>query len=260
MNTHPIYFVPCAGLCNRIRALVSAILYAKDTNVKLKVLWKTDYAICTGPFYKLFDSDSLPSFTTVEEETVNTHRMWYKAEDINTKEEFSRYLDAMKGHHPYIIKSHKAFYKADTPEWLEILRSLRPHPTISKKGDAILSATLNPIVGVHIRRTDNRQSIQMSPSALFWQKMASYPLDTRFYVSSDSQVERDAAERQFPGRIITGPVEILGRATTEGIEAAMLDLYCLSRCYQIVGSHYSSFSDIAAAWTNKGLTILRLPS
>jgi hypothetical protein len=258
MNTHPIYFVPCAGLCNRIRSLVSAILYAKDTNVKLKVLWKTDYAICTGPFYKLFDTDSLPSFITVEEETANTHRMWYTGKDINTKEEFKNYLDTMKGH-PYIIKSHKAFYKDGTPEWLEILRSLRPHPTIIKKSHSIFMFS-DKIVGIHIRRTDNKQSIQMSPSALFWQKMASYSPDTLFYVSSDSQVERDAAERQFPGRIITGPVEILGRASSEGIEAAMLDLYSLSRCSEIVGSHYSSFSDIAAAWTNRHLTILRLPS
>jgi len=259
MNAYPIHFVPCAGLCNRIRALVSAILFAKDTSAKLKVLWKTDYAICTGPFYKLFDTDSLPSFMTVEEETPSTHTMWYKGTDINTREAFDNYLNSMKERHPYNIKSHKAFYKDGTPEWLEILRSLRPHPTILKKGDAILNVTPHPIIGIHIRRTDNKQSIQMSPSALFWQKMASYPPDTLFYVSSDSQVERDSAERQFPGRIITGPVEILGRSSSEGIEAAMLDLYCLSRCSEIVGSHYSSFSDIAAAWTNRDLTILRLP-
>lgn len=185
--------------------------------------------------------------------------MWYTGEDINTEEAFKNYLDAMKGRHPYIIKSHKAFYKNGTPEWLEILTSLRPHPIIIKKSHSIFTFS-DKIVGVHIRRTDNKQSIKQSPSALFWQKMASYPPDILFYVSSDSQVERDAAERQFPGRIITGPSQILGRGSSEGIEAAMLDLYCLSRCSEIVGSHYSSFSDIAAAWSNRPLTVLRLPS
>jgi len=115
-----------------------------------------------------------------------------------------------------------------------------------------------PIVGVHIRRGDNNASIKESPSELFWEAMTAYPEATMFYVATDSMEEREEAVRRFPGRILTGSATILSRNDPFGCREAMLDFYCLSRCSEILGSYYSSFSEMAAAYGGVPLRVMKI--
>ncbi len=71
-------------------------------------------------------------------------------------------------------------------------------------------------IGVHIRRTDNTESIQNSPLELYIHQM-------NVDLSLDKEVDLKA-----------------------GMIGAMIDLYCLAKCSKIYGSYWSSFSEVAA--------------
>ena len=50
----------------------------------------------------------------------------------------------------------------------------------------------------------------------------------------------------FPGKILSNQKRCLQRDSVEGMHDALLDLYCLANTRKIIGSYFSSFTDIAA--------------
>ena len=255
MSVPPLYLIPCAGLGNRICATVSAMCAAADAGTPLHVLWKIDYNIFNAPFQECFDVAALPQWMKVEEGFVEADSTWLQARDVSSESAWESYCAQMNGR-PLRIKSHHIFYRGATwSHWLAMLQSLKPHPRIAAQAEALL-AWPKVLVGVHIRRTDNAKAIRESPSAAFWAAMEAEPPDTIFYLASDSQEERQAAAGRYPGRVITG-AKLLGRAEPQECIDAMLDLYCLSRCSKIIGSYWSSFSEVAAWWGGISLEIVK---
>lgn len=66
---------------------------------------------------------------------------------------------------------------------------------------------------------------------------------------------RDRLKDEFPGRI-DSLEESPQRDSVRGIQVAMAEIILLSRCSEILGSTYSSFSQIAADW--KGAKIVSI--
>jgi hypothetical protein len=103
-------------------------------------------------------------------------------------------------------------------------------------------------VGVHIRGTDNAESSEYSPVCLFLERMQreveEHP-DARFFLATDDpSTERRVGDR-FPGRVVTKP-KVFARDKAEGVRDALVDLLILSQCRLILGSYWSSFTDMAA--------------
>lgn len=104
-------------------------------------------------------------------------------------------------------------------------------------------------VGIHIRRTDNRPAIGKSSTECFiecMKKELDSDPDTRFYLATDDLEEERIIRAAFPGRILSNEKRCLRRDSAEGIQDALLDLYCLANTRKIIGSYFSSFTDIAA--------------
>lgn len=103
-------------------------------------------------------------------------------------------------------------------------------------------------VGLHIRRRDNRKSIRHSPTDAFIAAMedavANNP-ETRFFLATDSPAEEARLRRHFGDRILTRRRK-LSRLHTSGLQDALVDLILLSRTSRVIGSHWSSFSEVAA--------------
>ena len=106
-------------------------------------------------------------------------------------------------------------------------------------------------IGVHIRRTDNKNSCEFSPTELFIEQMrkevSSNPAGC-FYLSTDDADEERKLKEIFGERIIVYPKRSLDRNTLQGQEDALIDLHNLSCCKKILASYYSSFSTVAAEW------------
>jgi hypothetical protein len=112
-------------------------------------------------------------------------------------------------------------------------------------------------MGIHIRRTDHLAAIQKSPTEAFIKAMREYPPETRFFVATDSEAERNALKVVFGQRILT-IATVLNRETFVGGVDAFLDFLGLSLCSEILGSAESSFSQMAAAYGGCPLKVIRV--
>ena len=243
----PLELLPVAGLANRLRAMASAVCAAQDTGRPLVINWQQQHSICRGRAAQLFKVAALP-FKLID--TGFGGPPPYPHRECLSPHDWERFKER-DPYKPIYIKSYGHFHQSDPARWVAALRSIRPNPSI-EQDVGIRFANLEdncggPLVGVHIRRTDHRKAIQLSPTGAFLAAMAAYPPATHFYVATDDAIERGILAQEFPGRIHFG-VTNLNRDSEEGGVGAFRDLLSLAACREILGSAGSSFSEIAAAW------------
>ncbi len=105
------------------------------------------------------------------------------------------------------------------------------------------------IIGVHVRRTDNMSSTEMSPLYLFEEKIRAelrQNSNARFYLATDDCSIKDKLRNEFGTCILTYDPEQAERFTNDGEINAYVELLLLSSCKELWGSYWSSYSDMAA--------------
>jgi hypothetical protein len=229
----------------------------------LVVSWPSEFNVHTAPFEFLFSKGSLPAWVRIEDGRLQPHSGWNTAKSILTEEDWNFLWLRAGQSRPIRIKSHGQFHRKDQDRWLQHLRAFKPTEFIQSVADDVFSTVpdgTTGIVGVHIRRGDNKKSIEESPSELFWEAMSAYDSSVLFYVATDSEEERLEAIERFPNRIMKGSDTVLSRNDPFGCREGMLDFYCLSRCSEILGSYYSSFSEMAAMYGGVPLRVIKTSS
>jgi hypothetical protein len=251
----PLELLPVAGLANRLRAMASAICGAEDTRRPLVIVWQQEYNIYHGRAAKMFDLSAAPCKLV---EAGFGGPPPYPHRECLSPYDWTRFKEK-DPYKPIYMKSYGHFHQSDPVRWVAALRSLHPHPAIVQRVDSLFSeweaAAGGALVGVHIRRTDNRKAIQLSPSQAFFERMRSYPQATHFFLATDDALERDFFVQAFPGRVHFGATT-LNRDSEEGSVQAFVDLLCLASCREILGSAGSSFSEVAAAYGGCPLHII----
>ena len=125
---------------------------------------------------------------------------------------------------------------------------LLPQPHLQARIDELKSRFTRYTVGVHIRRTDNLISVAESPVEAFRRAMnreIQHNFNTRFFLSTDDETLKRTLVQQYSDRIITQRTSVC-RDTLEGMEEAVVDLWCLAGTCKLLGSYWSSFTDMAA--------------
>lgn len=115
------------------------------------------------------------------------------------------------------------------------------------------------ITGVQIRRTDNANSIEWSPTELFiriMQEELEKNPGALFYLATDDIPTRDQLIHLFGDKVFYNPISDIRRDTKDGVINAAIDLYALSMCKKIYGSYYSSFSEVASDIGKKELIVV----
>jgi hypothetical protein len=266
-----------SGLCNRMRAMSSALALSRAARRPLRVYWfKTKALNCSyGELFQPIDG--------VEVVDVATGRL---------RAPFSpgaRYLKAAGKRLPYDlflngakleelskqgvdlaetvaraqrcgIETYGRFY-GDPPYY----QDFAPRPDLAAKAErtitAMLSEAAGRLIGVHIRRGDNDASIQVSPLSLFLERMereASDDPHVRFFLATDDPDTERQVTSQFAGRV-TSRDKDFSRTRATGVQDALVDLLILSRCALILGSYWSSFSQTAAELGGAELEVVRTP-
>jgi hypothetical protein len=105
-------------------------------------------------------------------------------------------------------------------------------------------------LGVHVRRTDHKRSIEASQTADFFAVLDARPVDERFFLSTDDENELAAFENRYGKRLLHYRNRSLIRNESAAIEDALINMMLLSRCTSIVGSGGSIFSACAAFMGN----------
>lgn len=241
---------PIGGLCNRMRAINSAYMLAKERGDKLTVIWNINKELGC-PFDELFMKTEelriIPirskwnllklfyqfSCHFLNNETIRAHKG-----DGLLEEAFRKSLPKR-----VYIATEEHFYPCHDYHLFKPTKELacRINTMKQKLGQAC--------VGVHIRRTDNKPAIGKSSTDAFLRSMekelVSNP-ETCFYLATDDLNEEKTLRARFGDKIISNENRDLSRDSVNGIKDAMLDLYSLALTNKIIGSYFSSFTDIAA--------------
>ena len=236
-----------------MRAVDSAMALAVHLNRSLHVVWvMNDKLNCR--FDDLFSVPSgirishMKSSGRISRNLLRVRRAYYRfsglyinqkslEELIQTKPGFSSFSK----YRTVFILGHIGFFPNKYP-----FKALFP---IKRLQDKIDSYECDSLIGVHIRRTDNKRSIHHSPTSKFislMRKEIERDDSIRFFLSTDSTEEETTVREEFPERIISHNKKGVDRKNPGHVQDALIDLYCLSNCKKLIGSYWSSFSDTAS--------------
>lgn len=268
----PIVFVPQGGLCNRMRAVVSAVNLAVRLERNLKIVW-TVSSECGAGFEDVFRRvllDGLPAGVQVQSVRLPSRIAWrvrtairalsvrvgwrwfsnFKRDDFDALNP-----EALRGE-KIVVESGYSFCPA-VGDAVLMRRLFRFREEIEAKAAKLVDGEA---IGVHIRRTDNSVSIAASPLRLFEKairdRLRTAP-DRRFYLATDSEDVAERLKSMFGEAIVMQEGRSLKRGDRDGIAAAAVDFLALSKCKEILGSYWSSFSDISAEYGGIPLTVLK---
>lgn len=252
-----VYIIPTGGLCNRMRAMSSGIAIAKKHGQKSVVFWNNSQGL-RADFNQLF----LP-VDDYQIEIIENKKWLYHID--NTKDYFKRWLPI---HYLYTPTFNYNIYNNNgkaleispnknnlliscnsmCPDFYPLKKLFKPQTHLQDRINQITADFPDKIYGVHIRRTDNKASIKLSPTDSFIkiiQREIEKDASSMFYLATDDNNVKHQLKQLFSPHIITF-FDDTSRNTLEGMEFAIVDLYCLSHTIKIFGSGYSSYSHIAA--------------
>ena len=245
---------PCGGLGNRMRALDSGIALSRALGRELNVIWTVRKEMPCR-FEELFE---IPAAISVLRQLRDPRiSRWWRLR--RARRQFAHFIDGSDVDHlpaagtlvaemanwrGVMIRTSARFFPNPAP-----LADLRPAAAVLREF-ARYEPGLGRMIGVHIRRQDNWQSIAMSPTTEFVRQMrAELAQDpgAQFFLATDEPREEAALRREFGDRIHAHAKSAPKRSQPQAARDAIVDLYCLAHCRKILGSHYSSFSEAAAA-------------
>lgn len=251
---------PCAGLGNRLLALASAYELCRKMDWDLVVIWKRE-AGCNAKAADLFRFRGVQVIEISEngykKELVGTLKgnavkkkyrkeasACYECDEIDAYKQqgkFAELLEEFKKQDVIYVKSYTNMCELTQ----ESFAFLKPSSAVEVKGEEVFSRISGKTIGVHIRRTDHADAIKNSPLELFFERMQQEidRVDADFYVTTDDRSVEQELKSRFPEeRLIFYEGKVIDRDSKAGLEDALIDMLCLSKCTKILGSYASTFS------------------
>lgn len=261
-NRHKLTLVAMGGLANRMRAILSGLKLAQNTECDMEIVWGMNSECRCHPSV-LFDLHEFGNIRIIVPNGLMFNLLYQipRKKNLYLSSLFRR-LRYFRSYHLYddsikseiieqslrqgdiIISSGLQF--ADFP-WDFYNRYFHPTARIEEIV-ASKVADFSGMVGVHIRRTDNELSIRHSPLEKFEDAISEILVQdpsTRFYLATDDFAVRERLSNRFGNSILYSAVPA-DRNSAEGIVEAWSELQVLSRCRSLLGSYWSSFSECAS--------------
>ena len=221
--------------------MISGICLAEDLEIPLVIHWFPASPECACKCSSVLDPESLPKTVKIVPEDT------YMAREVLSRDGWDAYYSAWDRKSDIYIKSYGIFYTNGS--WNTHLRRLKPSPYVKQLLER-RTATVpwENAIGVHIRRTDNKKSIEGSPLEGFLKAMREKK-DSFYVVATDDATVREKIILEFADRCIF-PASVLSRKTEEGMIHGVTDFFALAKCSEIWGSVASSFTEMAARYGN----------
>lgn len=274
-----LYINPIGGLANRMRALASGISLAFKINVEFSVIWQKNWELNANLddiFYLseelsgrleypskaryglLFSVPRLKNFylSKIFLNRFGTYccgeqPFWREIinKDDSGKELEKYFIRGFSNKRTCLIQGGTEMYPFSDNFYRHLFR---PNFEIVEQVKERLNLLGDTRYGVHIRRTDNAQSILNSPDEAFIGKIneiLSTTPNARFYLATDSDYVKEKFKRIYGDSIICSE-QSADRNSVRGIQEAAIEMFTLSNTKLILGSFYSSFSEAAAKLGN----------
>lgn len=275
MEKHSLTFVPSGGLANRMRAVASAIHACRATGCPLHVVWFRDWAL-NARFADIFRPikaegmtlrEALPADFVLNDRPRRRNlwmprpiqRMVYD-KIIDEQQvtplkrqgfDFNRWI----GEGRNWMSCYQVFGDVPTTLYGELFH---PVDNVMQRVQAFESHFSENTIGMHIRRTDNREAIEKSPTQLFidlGRREQQKNANLRIFLATDSEEVKNDMKRAFGNSLITAEAEA-SRSSADGLCDGLADMYTLAHTQHIYGTAGSSFSVMAAAIGQVEMTIL----
>lgn len=272
-----ILLEPLGGLANRLRVIASGIWLKKKLETKLVVIWNENYEL-RCPYNLLFEDcgifyikkkerkynyiETSSQANAIKKYTFSTINKFIGVDFCIQEQDFYRLIWKNKLDIFETAKKHKVTYIQTCQEFGDnsfAFQYFQPILSITKKINLITKNFTEFTIGIHIRRTDHTHSIQCSPIHLFIDKMKAeliFQKETTFFLCTDDIEVEKSLNLIFAEKIINSKKE-LSRETIQGMQDAVVDLYCLSKTKKILGSYSSSYSDIASRLNDIDLEVIK---
>ena len=264
-----ITLIPVGGLGNRMRVIESGIRLSKEGHSKLKIIWfrdadlkcRFDHLFCpieddiiqvkeASLKDYIYDRPRLKNlfFPFLTEKILFDHCIYEKQSCFNNDKINYRAIAEKKN---IYIASFMPFYVNRKDNFY---RMFNPIPELQAKIEKETALFSNNTIGVQIRRGDNSTSTELSPTALFVEKM-NQEKDALFYLTTDSDKEKETLSKLFEGRILFQN-NTSERHSEQGMQQALVEMFTLSKTKKIYGSFHSSFGEVASLIGNVEFDIL----
>lgn len=273
------------GLGNRLKNIVSCLKLSDEFNLPINIQWEKKPFVCNCDFNDLYENDfSINNLSNIKiNYPFNPFACWrfYVSDKDNIPNNFNkvkrdicgdifsgninytRFIDMEYNRIPYNLKNQYSKY----------LNSLKLKKEIREKITEFSSNYFNSkTISVHIRTwpvkswsSDVKRSKYVKLNK-FINEMKKYK-DHNFFLATDSDDVKKIMKTHFKNKIITYNRKnnlcdengnIVNRNTINGIQDDLVELYLLSKNNIIIGSHSSSFTEVAWYLGNctKNITIL----
>lgn len=241
-----IYLRPLSGLCNRLRTIAAGVKLSQEIGCRLCIHWRVD-----GSMNARYGDLFLPSsnFCVYDCGATNLYsriRFFRRLPCVFVHDERQRFLMMARKFGkmiPVAYSDYEDFVDSRSYDWM------RPLPDIVDEVESEKQKwDTRPTIALHVRRTDNEQSILHSPIEGFERaveaEIAKDDGASFFLATDDPSVKRRLADRF--GTHIKTRENVRARNECGGVRDALIDLLLLASCPKIYGSYYSSFSEVAA--------------
>ena len=253
------------GLSNRIKSLVSVIRLSNHNKNEYKVYWKVldsykkNNHILNCSFNQLFQNNIEVNKINKQSNIYNSHCLLIFDNDtipnnFNTfksncsiqfhkNDNLNRNIDYMYNKIPQHIKN----------EYIQYFKELKLIPELHQKVVDFSEKFNEKTVSVHLRSW-NRKNEKGRRDYLFnikkFEKQMLKFKETNFYLASDSNevIQYFTNKSKLKDKIIIYPRETnldKSRDFPEGIQEDLIELYLLSKNKYIIGSHFSTYTEVA---------------
>lgn len=237
------------GLGNRVRAVLSGLAYAEATGCRLWVVWAPNQQ-CGAGIDQLWEHPLTLMSLQRARWLARASGGW---EEHLTDDD----MDLARFRRPVLaLQSSQAFSNPRGLAWPVQLHQFTPIAEIRDRIAAHWPAldTPAPLVGLMVRahHSAHAHTTASQPVEYALQRLAAIHAlapTTKVFLSCDSP---EASERI---RAAADVLELPGKGefnSVRGVQDAVCDLYLLASCQWIVGSHQSSFSEIAGLVAGHG--------
>lgn len=272
---------PIGGLANRMRAIASGISICDKLSITPEIVWPMNNDLNCS-FEKLF----VPDTNNFKLSNISGLNDLFVYDEPRKKNLYLSKFFHKKNHFNLIItdKTITKYYNEDCELLYELIKSFdstvlirsglnyydfssklykslfKPTKEVMEiANNTIINLPSKNIIGIHIRRTDNKISIEQSPITLFKNKIdENLRIDSNvcFYLATDSEDIKHELKHEY-GNIIISSSKIASRKTESGIIEALAEMIILSKCKMLYGSYWSSFSEAASLLGDTPIEILQ---
>lgn len=256
------------GLANRMRSIASGVNLASLSGRNLKVIWRNNYDV-KADFCDLFQP--LPDHIHIQQpgeieyslkwevprrrnlylSSIYQHILYQRvySDSFGLRKFFDKdacFINELNSLTGNILISSGLGIGGFSPKTLRQL--FRPSNEVERLVAVKTECFDTHTVGVHIRRTDNTESIENSPLELFMNEIDRCIQEdehVNFFLASDAPDVMEILIRRYGNRITCGDNNA-SRTTRGGMLNGAADMWALSKTSKILGSYYSSYSEIAA--------------